>query len=120
MAKVYTNHIPAPDFMEPDGTYSHSGYDARCQKYREDTVEWLRSLGYKHKNLGKIIRFGVADGYAQYMVANGTTLIHLEEVDAYHVHDALLRGLRATDIDAMIKRDENFNALFSGSKRASI
>ena len=117
MAQVYKNEIPAPDFLEPDGTYSHAGYDHRCAKYREDTITWLRGLGYKHKHLGKIIRFGVADGYAQYMVATPTTLIHLEEVDAYSVHPATIRGLRAADVVQMIEEQERFDALFSGSSR---
>lgn len=112
MAQVFKNDIAAPDFMEPDGKFSHSGYEARCAKYREDTIEWLRGLGFKHKHLGKVIAFPVADGAAQYMVATPTKLIHLEEVDAYAAHPALLRGLRAKDVTDMIDSQARLDALF--------
>jgi hypothetical protein len=114
MAKVYSSSVPAPEFMGPDGTWDSAGYEDRCNQYRENVKAELISLGYKHKHLGRIIRFGVADGYAQYMVANGTTMIHLEEVDAYSIPAAHARGVR---ISEEIARQDSMNALFS---RASV
>lgn len=47
---------------------------------------WLRANGYNGARTGQVYRAGVADGYAQYMVAEGrrTILIHLPYGDAYH------------------------------------
>lgn len=114
MAQVFANEIPAPEFTEPDGKFSHSGYDARCEQYRKDTEAWIRSLGYNHKHTGKILRFPVADGYAAYMVINATSMVHLEEVDAYSIPAAHARGIR---INEEVARMESFNAIFG---RASV
>ena len=42
MAVAYANPIPAPEFMEPDGTYSHEGYAKRCAEYRASTEAYIR------------------------------------------------------------------------------
>lgn len=99
MATAYANPIPAPEFMEPDGTYSHEGYAARCAAYRAATEAYIRTeLGGKHKVTGKVIAFPVADGAAQYMLWTPTKWIHLDEVDGYHADPALIRGMRTADV----------------------
>jgi hypothetical protein len=42
-------------------------------------------MGYKGKNVGEIVKFAVADGYAEYMVLSmrPMKLIHLPLGDAY-------------------------------------
>jgi hypothetical protein len=113
MAKAYANPLPAPEFMEPDGRYDREGYEARCETYRAETEAYIRTkLGGKHKHTGKVIAFPVADGAAQYMIWTPTKWIHLDEVDGYHAPEALIRGTRAVDVDAMLDRSAKMAALF--------
>lgn len=113
MAVAYANPIPAPEFMEPDGRYDHAGYEARCTAYEAETEKYIRTeLGGKHKHTGKILRFPVADGYAQYMIWTPTKWIHLDEVDGYQADAATVRGMRAVDVDERLARDERLAALF--------
>ena len=109
MAKVYATSVPEPEFMDADGRFSHEGYEARCKQYREAVEAEIRSLGYNHKHTGKVISFPIADGYANYMVADGRTMVHLREVDAYSIPDAHARGVR---INEEVERQEAFEALF--------
>lgn len=113
MATAYANPIPAPEFMESDGRYSHAGYEARCKAYEAETEAYIRTvLGGKHKHTGKIIAFPVADGAAQYMIWTPTKWIHLDEVDGYHADPATIRGTRAVDVDAMLDRERKMAELF--------
>ena len=50
--------------------------------------------------VGEIIRFGVADGYAEYMVkrASPLELVHFTDQDGYKAHPALTRGLTLNDV----------------------
>jgi len=114
MAVAYKNPIPAPEFMEPDGRYDHAGHDARCKAYEAETEKYIRTeLDGKHKHTGKILRFPVADGYAQYMLWTPTKWIHLDEIDGYHAHEATIRGMRTADVVAQIERQDRMAAFFA-------
>jgi len=114
MAIAYGNPVPAPDFLDADGRYDHDGYAERCKAYREATERYIRTeLGGKHKMTGKIIRFQIADGYAQYMLWTPTKWIHLDEIDGYHAHEATIRGMRAADVVEQIERQERMAAFFA-------
>lgn len=114
MAQAFANPVPAPDFMEPDGTWNMTKYDERCRAYEAETEKYIRTeLGGKHKHTGKILRFQIADGYAQYMIWTPTKWIHLDEVDGYHADAATIRGMRASDVDERLARAERLAALFA-------
>lgn len=114
MAQAYGNPVPAPEFMEPDGRYDHAGYEARCRAYEAETEKYIRTeLGGKHKLTGKILRFPVADGYAAYMIWTPTKWIHLDEVDGWHAPEALIRGMRASDVAEQVERAERRAAFFA-------
>lgn len=114
MAIAYGNPIPAPDFLDADGRYDHESYMVRCKAYREATERYIRAeLGGKHKLTGKVIRFQIADGYAQYMLWTPTKWIHLDEIDGYHAHEATIRGMRTADVVAQIERQERMAAFFA-------
>lgn len=55
---------------------------------------------------GAIIGFGVADGSALYLVVKEKplTLQHIDYLDGYHVHPAMIRGLRKEDILHQLKQ----------------
>lgn len=114
--KVYScpTECPAP---EPD----YSNYDtdkelAREDKHQEDLKAYLIKRGYRGKYTGEIIRFGVADGYASYMMADAPTtansyLIHLPYGDAYQYRD--VKFLPKKEIVKRIEQEKAFSKLFS-------
>lgn len=114
MAQAFSNPIPAPDFMEPDGRFDRDGYFARVSAYEAETEKYVRSLGYKHKHTGKIISFPVGDGAARYMLCTPTKWVHLADGDAWNANPATIRGTRAVDVDAMIDRNRRMAELFGG------
>jgi len=109
MATAYSNPIDPPEFLEADGKFDHAAYGERCDEYRAKTEAYLReNLGANHRLTGKIIRFPVADGYAQYMVWTPTKWVHLDEVDGYHADPATIRGMRAKDVIERLDRTPLF------------
>lgn len=113
MATAYANSIPAPELLEADGRFDRDGYDRRCKEYRAATEADLRRAGYNHRLTGRIIRFPVADGYAQYMLATPTRWVHLDEGDGWNADPALIRGMRAVDVLARIEQQDNIAKLFA-------
>jgi hypothetical protein len=114
--KVYASPIPYSfDECMVDGRFSVEAMAASEQRYTGQVEAWLRENGYHHKLTGHIVRFPVADGAAQYMIANGTTLIHLPLGDAWQIPAAHARGLRISDIQAEITRAAKFRALAAKS-----
>ena len=95
MAKIYD----APQEMEtPDFTYDKNGRPD-IKKYKQDNEKYIKELKVlllKRKNIlsgtkgrkyvGEIIRFPVADGHAEYMVASMSPLelVHLPLSDAWN------------------------------------
>jgi hypothetical protein len=65
--------------------------------------------------LGETIQFPRGDGYAVYMVWNTRPLelIHVAIGDAWQVEDALIRGLRVSDIQRQVDRAAAMRALFA-------
>jgi len=97
MAKIYNT---PKEMKTPDFTYDQNGHPD-IKKYEEDNekyIEELKDLLLKRKNIspgtwsgpekyvGEIIRFPVADGHAEYMVASmiPLELVHLPLSDAWH------------------------------------
>ncbi len=114
MAKVYLppSSIPVPEFDWENQ-----------EKYREDEKTFIENLTKFVKRrkkgdlIGEIIRFQVADGYAQYMVAGlkPVELIHLPLMDAYQSEFADL--MTAERVKEMIENSRRMAELF-GKKRS--
>lgn len=87
-------------------------YQQECENY----LEALRTECKKnsnHKDVGEVIKFPVADGYALYMVYSmkPLELIHIATMDAWHFeHADLLTPKRVTEL---IERDKRVAELFS-------
>jgi len=83
--KVYAcpDEIPAPeiDFK----SFDLKKLRADEEQHQARLKAWLIARGYTGKNTGELVSFPVADGYAQYMFADGKSpaLIHLPYGDAY-------------------------------------
>jgi hypothetical protein len=95
-------------FAEPDyANYDFKREQAREVEHRERLKAWMVENGFSGEHTGKIVRFGVADGYAQYMMADkgrSSFLVHLPYGDAYHYRDVeflpraeVIRRLEAED-----------------------
>lgn len=100
----------------------YRNYDAQREQAREaqhmaDLKAHLIEYGHRGKYTGKIVRFGVADGYALYMLADGrgrygnSFLIHLPYGDAYHYRG--IEHFPKREIVREIERYEALQAIFS-------
>jgi hypothetical protein len=107
-----------PDLKVP----SHSVADLQnWQKIDDAFVAEMATVmrdkyGYTGARTGQVFRIPWADGYAQYMVAErGTTmhLVHVPTGDAWHVPEYMTRGLRKADILAALHREAVVAKLFA-------
>ncbi len=103
--------VPAP---EPD--YRNYDRDAEARKIDEHKAklkEHMRKLGYTGKRTGSVVRYPVADGYAEYMLAEGrkSVLIHLPYYDGYHYRH--IEYVPKAEILAEIEREKKIAALFA-------
>jgi len=112
MAKVFNApaELKVPDLNWKDIPQYHKD----CDKYFEDLKKLLIEK-YKRTgaNVGEIIKFPVADGYALYMVAGmkPVELIHIEIGDAWHFQYA--NRLTAKDVQQKIDQEKALAKLFS-------
>jgi len=117
MAKVYASPLEAP----PLSWDSRESYAASCAEYTERLADWCRNT-YNGKGdlVGEVVRFQIADGYAEYMVANHSplTLINLGLGDGYSIPEAHARGLRLTDIRKDVERERRIRAMFAEKRNA--
>jgi hypothetical protein len=94
MAKVFLlpDGFNAPDFNWED----IEQYEKDCLELVERLKKWCIERN-NQKNVGEIIKFQVADGYAEYMVAatKPVELIHFPFWDAWHSETAPLMTAKA-------------------------
>ena len=110
MAEVYevSTEVPAPAL-----TINMDEYNASIKKYVEDMKAYIKGLGYAEPETGKVIRFHVADGHAEYMVISvkNPMLVHMEVGDAWSFQYAHL--LTAKEILQSIKQEEALASIFA-------
>lgn len=105
--------FPTADFAN----YDFKAEQAREEAHKQALRQHLRDMGYTGKHNGKIARFPIADGYAQYMLADGngrygsSFLIHLPYCDAWHYHD--IGYLPKKAIVERIEQQDRADALFA-------
>jgi hypothetical protein len=101
---------PQPDYKNYDRVKEQQAEDAHLEALKA----WLVSKGYTGKHTGATVRFQVADGYAQYMLADGKSpcLIHLPYGDAYQYRD--VQFLPKAEILHRIEREKAWSKLFQG------
>lgn len=127
MATVYA---PPTEIGNPPDTFSdefkdeNGRWDFRAVAAAEEA--WIKQLQDAARKantgdlVGEIIRFGVADGYAQYVVwkQKPLQLIHLAVGDAWTIPEAHERGLRLTDVRQKVEQSRAYGELFGKSKIA--
>jgi hypothetical protein len=110
MAKIFN---PPTEIKVPELDFSKMGeYQNECEKYKEALKKKLKEHNPKGKNVGEVIRFGVADGYAEYMVLSmkPVQLVHLPLMDAWEFQYAHL--LTANEVQESIDREKAMAKLF--------
>ena len=100
---------PAPNYEDYDCARAEADEAAHMEKLKA----FLRKAGYKGKYTGEIYREGVADGYALYMVADGTPfgLVHLPYGDAYQARD--VSWLPKKEIIRRLEADKKLKAFWA-------
>lgn len=115
MAKIFNppSEVKAPTFNWAD----IKQYRADCDKYKADLKEALQRYNPNGKNVGEVIKFPVADGYAEYMVANmkPVELVHIPLWDAWNFAHAHL--LTAKAVQAEIDKEKRIAELFANKKK---
>jgi hypothetical protein len=110
-------------FLLPDGFEAPEFNWENIEKYQKDCAEhtaklkqWCLQRNPDQKNVGEVIRFQVADGYAEYMVGatKPVQLIHLPYMDAYQSETAPLMTAKA--IQDKIDQAKAMEKLFSPRK----
>lgn len=110
MAKVFTlpHGFDAPDFNWED----IEQYNKDCADLTDRLRKWCIER-FNQKNVGEVIKFQVADGYAEYMVVSTkpVQLIHLPFWDAYQSETAELMTAKAIQqkIDQTIAMEKLFS-----------
>ena len=109
-AKIYSGikGIETPKLSFTD----FSEYQKECENYLE-AIKAECKKNSNSKNVGEIIKFPVADGYALYMVYSmkPLQLIHIDTMDGWQCEFAEL--LTPTKVTEMIERDKRIAELFS-------
>ena len=118
--KVYSVPEAVPyagaDYMN----YDWKAEQARSERHMADLKKHLIEMGHKGKHTGKIARFPVADGYAEYMLADGkgqygqSFLIHLPYGDGWHFQ--YISNVSKKEIIENITNREAITALFAKKK----
>jgi hypothetical protein len=109
-AKVYAPpegvEVPGWDEFMRDGKFSIEVMTERESRYLAELAAWLKTHGYAGELAGEVVRWGHADGCAQYMVMRlrPLMLIHLPLGDAYRKDAIFERGLTAADIREQVSR----------------
>lgn len=110
MAKIYSapKEVKLPVSVWEDST----NWEENENDYVQRLKAHIKKQGYTGKNVGEIIKFPVADGYAQYMVLQMKPLglIHLQLGDAWDFQYAHL--LTAKEVQQSIDRDKAMARFF--------
>ena len=112
-AKIYS----APTEVKAPDIFTNKNWQEDTKKYLEELKAHIKGMGYTGKNVGEVIRFGVADGYAEYMVLKmrPLQLIHLADIcDGYQTQFAHL--MTAKEVNKMIEADKRMAELFGDKK----
>lgn len=102
--------LPAPTVDYSN--YDHKKVEADEQEHKKALQQYLKQANFNGSLTGEIVRFPVADGYAEYMVADAGKvwgLIHLPYGDAYEF--PYIHKISKTEIKKQIKMDKKMAQL---------
>lgn len=101
----------------PKVDYRNFNYDTMIadeNAHRETVKNWLLEQGYTGKHTGGVLRMPIADGHAEYMLADGSPsiLLHLPYGDAWDSPD--VQYLPKKEVVKRIKGHEAMMKAFGG------
>ncbi len=114
MATIYS---PPEAIKRPEFDFQNfDSYLKKCDDYRKNLKSFLQRRK-NGKNVGEIIRFPVADGNAEYMVASmrPLELVHIPLGDAWQFQYA--NRLTAQDVQDKIDQQKAMKELFNKHKK---
>jgi len=113
-AKIYSG-IEGLEPPELDFT-DYKKYEQESEKY-VDKLRKACQANSTDKIAGQTIRFGVADGYAMYMVygVKPLELIHVNAGDGYHAD--LVELLTVTKVRELVERERKLQELFGNKNQ---
>lgn len=119
MATIYNapEGLEAPEFNWEEVEKYRKDIEDNKNRLKEWCINRCKQGGKSTENVGEVIRFPVADGYAEYMVAcmKPLELIHLEYGDAYSFQYA--NRLTKKDIEDKINEQNALKRFFSTEKQ---
>lgn len=121
MATIYLapKGFEAPRLTIED--YRERRYEAISEAYVARLAAEARK-GQPHADplIGRVVRFPIADGYAEYIVwrLRPLQLVKVELGDAWDIPNAYARGLRVSDIRAQVEAEDRLRAYFKERQEA--
>jgi hypothetical protein len=111
MAKIYSPPEEVGDV--PKFKRDYDAFVTEEKEWKDKLQDWCKKYG-QGKYRGETIQFGVADGYAEYMVFKSTplSLIHIPLGDGYMFPWA--KRILLKDVKEMLARQKSFEKIFSG------
>ena len=118
MATIYNapKGLEAPEFNWKEVEKYRKDIEDNENRLKEWCINRCKQGGKSTENVGEVIKFPVADGYAEYMVAcmKPLQLIHIGLDDAYQFEYAHL--LKAKDVQEKLDQQKRLAELFSSKK----
>lgn len=117
MKQTATIYAPPDSLKLPKLDFKQMNrYQSECDKYINDLKGILIKRKKGDKQVGEVIKFQVADGYALYMIASmkPLELVHIPIGDAYEFGYVDL--LTHKEVNELIKKEKMLNRLFGGKK----
>jgi hypothetical protein len=115
MAKCYSPpteiKVPVYDYKNKDYSEEDKRYDIAHEAFISELSKFCKEES-NCPDAGEIIRFGVGDGIAQYMVFDYRTVIYVPYLDNYRVDECTIRGIRKADIIRKIKANKPLAEIF--------
>lgn len=104
------------DCPVPEVDYKNFNMDkctADMEAHKITVKNKLISLGYTGKLTGETVKISVADGYAEYMIADGSkfSLIHLPYLDGYSY--PYISRLTKKDVINLVDHQKKIDSMFS-------
>ena len=110
MAKIYSapKEVKLPTF----DWKNIEQYNKDCKQFYVDLKAFIVANGHKGKNVGEVVRYQVADGYAEYMVVSmkPLSLVHIPLGDAYEF--GFMHLMTTDEIEKNLHQQKVMNELF--------
>lgn len=110
-ATIYSSpkKIKSPDYS--------GDFKTEENRYLKEVKSFLSQRGCKGKNFGEVIKFPVADGYAEYMVISmkPLKLMHLDIMDGYNFQYAHL--MTAKEVQQNVDQQKSMAKFFADRKK---